>query len=354
VVVVGIGIVAGSLWIGDSLSRDDAAPVPPAEEREQESDPMRNGRILHAHPDDMDWLGSSAPPPPGGDKTYHWDAFDQDGGSFLYVAQTRERRYWVIGEDGPPVAEFECPTSSGCGGYGIESFGPGADEITVPSQDLADSGSVNVIGFDGTLHDTLDISTATGPADQTLSDLEWSSDGTRLAVSTEPEGACDPTGPCGGRVWILDRDGGEPRLVYSERESGYSALRNLAWSPDGNSLAALVAPRMSCGFPVETPPRVVVLRIAPDGTARAETLIVYEDDGSRDGCILEHHLRLDYPFAWSPDGSRIAVFGGSGITEVSAETGEIVGEREAAGAPAQGGPSFAANVEGPMAWLPKP
>jgi WD40-like Beta Propeller Repeat len=334
--VLAIGGFAGAR----SLSRDDTAPVPPAEEKEQESESMRNGRILHGQVDDMYWEGSTAPPPPGGDLTYHWDAFDQDTGRFLYVAQG----YWVIGEDGPPVAEFDCPISWGCGGgfSAEESFGPDADEITVPSQDLADSGSVRVIGFDGTLRDTIDIASATSPLDQTLSDLEWSPDGNRLAVSTEPEGDCDRSGDqCGGRVWIFDRDGGEPQLVYSEGAKGYDALRDLAWSPDSTNLAALVAPAGSCGFPVETPPRVVVLRASPDEPVGVETQIVFEDDGNRDGCILAHHLRLDFPFAWSPDGTRIAIMGRADITEVSAENGDVLARHDALGA------------EGPMAWLPK-
>ena len=334
--VIGAGIVAGSLWIG-SL-RNDAAPVPPAEENE----PMRNGRILHAVPSDMYWEGPTAPPPPGGALTYHWDAFDQDSGSFLYVTQMQERKYWVIGEDGPPIAEFDCPTSSGCGGNGIESFGPNSDEITVPSQDLEDSESVHVIGFDGTLRETLDISAATDAPDQALSDLEWSPDGTRLAVSTEPEGRCDPSsGQCGGRVWIFDRDGGEPQLVYTERAKKYPSLRELAWSPDGNGLAALVA-KPACGFPVDAPPRVVVLGLDPSAPARVEVEIVYEDDGSRGGCILPHHLRLDYPFAWSPDGTRIAIATGNEIHEISSSTGDVLSERLLVG-----------GLEGPMAWLPQ-
>jgi hypothetical protein len=324
--------VFGGFAVRSAVSTD---PVPPAE-REQESGPMRNGRILHSEPDDMDWDGPTAPPPPGGDLTYHWDAFDQDTGSFLYASL----RYWVVGEDGL-VAEFNCPLSSDCGGNfgGIESFGPDPDEITVP-QDSLDSVSAHVIGFDGTQRDTLDISAATISPDQTLSDLEWSPDGNRLAVSTEPEGDCDRrSGPCGGKVWIFDRNGGEPQMVYAERAKRYSALRDLAWSPDSTSLAALVAPATSCGFPVHAPPRVVVLRAAPDEPVRAETLFVFGDDGNRTGCFLVHHLRLDFSFGWSPDGTRMAVMDGGGIKQISAENGEVL-EQEAVAA------------EGPLAWLP--
>jgi dipeptidyl aminopeptidase/acylaminoacyl peptidase len=304
---------------------------------------MRNGRILHAWAGDTYWDGDTAPPPPTGSKVYHWDAFDQDTGWFLYAAE----KYWIVGEDGL-AAEFQCPVSSGCGGStcclgGIESFGPDSEEITVPSQGSADSESAHVIGFDGALRDTLDISAATISPHQTLSDLEWSPDGNRLAVSTDSFATeCDASrDQCGGRVWIFDRDGGEPQMVYAERDRKYSALGDLAWSPRGTSLAALVAPATPCGFPVHAPPRVVVLRASPDEPVRAETLIVYDDDGNRDGCILAHHLRLDFPFAWSPDGTRIAVLGRDDITEVSVGNGEILARHEAGGA------------EGPLAWLPK-
>jgi hypothetical protein len=84
---------------------------------------------------------------------------------------------------------------------------------------------------------------------------------------------------------------------------------------------------------------VVALRVAPDESVGAETLIVHEDDGNRDGCILAHHLRLDFPFAWSPDGTRVAIIGGGEITEISAENGEVLARQEAL------------NAEGPMAWL---
>lgn len=319
----------------------DAAPVPPAEERNQEIEPMRNGRIVQA--DSGSWKDHTAPPQPGGDQSYYWNAFDQDTGSFLF-AELEGSEVWVVDEDGTK-AEFVCPLSSDCGYNEMDTFGPGPDEITVAQ---AGSRFVHVIGFDGSLRDRLDMYwEKTAVQGQNLSDLAWSPDGTRLAVSTEPEfstkpGLCDrSSGPCGAQVWIFDRDGGEPQLVYTERDTEYTALRDLAWSPDGKTLALLVSPPGMCAFPEQAPPRLVALRVAPDEPVRAETLNVYDDDGRERGCILPGHLIFYFPFAWSPDGTRIAVTGGGGIIEISAENGEVLarhpGERP----------------EGPLAWLPK-
>lgn len=299
---------------------------------------MRNGRIIQADFDGF-WLDDTAPPPPRADQAYVWEGFDQDTGWFLYTsALSREGRVWVVG-DGGLVAELDCPASLSCGGDEMATFGPGREEVTWPS---ADGRSVHVIGFDGTLRDTLDISASISQG-QDLSDLVWSPDGTRLGVSTEFEFSteCDPSSlPC-GTVWIVNRDGGEPQVLYTERAAEYTALRELAWSPDGNTLALLVAPPGFCAFPEQAPPRLVALRVAPDEPVRADTLNVYDDERRESGCILAHHLRLDFPFAWSPDGTRIAVAGGGEIIEISAEDGEVLARH----------PGERAN--GPLAWLPE-
>ena len=85
----------------------------PAEETKQEIEPMRNGHILNGDVDDTYWLGNTAPPPPGGDQSYHWHAFDQDTGAFLYAAQSPVRRVWVVDEDGL-IAQIDCSPSVDC------------------------------------------------------------------------------------------------------------------------------------------------------------------------------------------------------------------------------------------------
>jgi hypothetical protein len=332
-----VAVVVGGFAGARSLSSDDAAPVRPAEERKQETEPMRNGRVLYQDADSMYWDGAGAPPPPGGDHSYHWAAFDQDTGSFLYTANSH---VWVVNEHGR-VADLVCLPESNCGSTddAMSTFGPDPDEITVPS---ADGRSAHVIGFDRTLRDTLDISAVLSPG-QDLSDLAWSPDGKRLAVITdnvETYSRC--TAPCGS-VWIFDRAGGEPRLVYTERTTGYSVLRDPAWSPDGDTLALLVGPpSITTGTGGERWPRLMALRVGPDEPVRAERLWVYDDSAGANESILSIHYLLAFPFAWSPDGTRIAVLSGGGIAEISAEDGEVLDRHD----PGE-------EIEGPLAWLRK-
>lgn len=69
-----------------------------------------------------------------------------------------------------------------------------------------------MIGYDGTLHRTLDLgATSTGGAQ--VSGLRWSADGSRLAVVTrrDLEPGCDAV----SQLWLVDRDGRDARLAYS-------------------------------------------------------------------------------------------------------------------------------------------
>jgi WD40 repeat protein len=334
------GAAALALVVGGFAARSavstDAAPVPPAEEGKQEIEPLRNGRILHS--DSGFWQGNTAPPSPGGQKSYAWDAFDQDTGSFLYTAQSIDGRVWVVGEDGL-IAEFDCPPSSTCGAKAneMETFGPGPDEVTVPASvpEL-----VQIIAFDGTVRDTLDISAAVTQG-QNLSDLAWSPDGNRLAISTESD--CD----CEGKVWIFDRNGGDAQLVFTERAPEHVVLRDLAWSPDGRTLALLVASDSAYGYGYSDSasqkwPRLVALRVSPNQPVRADTLKVYDDwDPGRKLIEVADDYHLAFPFVWSPDGTRIAVTSAGGIAEISAEDGEVLARH-----PGEG-------VWGPLAWLRK-
>ena len=204
--------------------------------------------------------------------------------------------------------------------------------------------------------------TATAHAAQ-LGTLAWSPDGSRLAVSTEaegtqPENVCDPTGgECVAEVWIFDRDGGDPQLVHTansphpeDAEYGEPPVfADLAWSPDGRSLAMSVTSPPLGGA---TWPTLVALRLEPGEPVRADTLHVY-DDVVPAGASLRPWQYNQFTFAWSPDGSRIAVTSGGGgsenpgVAEISADDGRVLARH-----PGAAGRRDPNGVYG-LAWLPE-
>lgn len=318
-----VALVIGGFAGVRSLTRDEGAFVgPPSNEV-----PMRNGPILQA--DAGYWLAPGPPPPPSEDRAYTWNAFDHDTGWFLYNERS-DGRVWVVGKSAV-VAEFRCPLPSGCGDE-MAAFGPGPDEITVPTPD---SSTVRVVGFDGSLRETIDISGVVAPG-QDLSDLAWSPDGTRLGVSTEFElGSSCVRAPC-GTVWIVERDGSAPKVRYTEGVTGYAVLRDLAWSPDGSTLAVLQAPSGYCSRSPEPVPRLIALRMQEP--ERARVLYRYDNYAVKNVCVVADDYHLAFPFVWSPDGTRLAVTSGRGIAEISADDGDVLARHP-------GGP------DGPLAWL---
>lgn len=366
-------LVAGALAVRSTISTD-AAPQPPAERKDQENPlpgPMPNGRIVHSSAN-VYWQGDTPVPRPGAKPYYAWQAFDQETGSFLHVLDT-ERLYFVVDQDGL-VAEFPCDSetttahdlvtwATTCGGWG--TFGPGSDEVSSPSNSLVDTSLeepgprfVRIIAFDGTVRDTLDVS-AVVPQGQWLTDLAWSPDGSRLAISTY----CDPTtSRCEANVWIFDRAGGEPQLVLTERtpedlvEGKYpNHLWQLDWSPDGRTLSLLVESMFQ--EPGERVlPRLVALRLRADQPVRAETLHVYgSSDWERhipERRTFQYFITEGVAYAWSPDGTRIAINSPDEIAEISADDGTVLTRHPGEEFPVlsqENGQEFL----GPLAWLRK-
>ncbi|CUR59176.1 hypothetical protein NOCA2570067 [metagenome] len=300
---------------------------------------------------------------PHTDPLPRWSAFDQATGRFLWtdlpsdpdVVFSGSRTFLVSSlEAGSGLMEVPCPAVCS----GIASFGPGPDEITVLVADL-EKDRVNpgpeslaqVYGLDGSLRDKIDLAGIMGtrrhvveatndwaPPDGSealVSDLEWSPDGTRLAVATYPgffEPDCPPGGrPCEALVWVYDQDGGEPIAVH--RQSAYSRddgswrpplLTDLAWTSDGSRLGMVVMSDLQDR--ATRPPSLVGLDVE---SGRAATLHEFADCGS---CRPPR-----YGFAWSPDGTRLAVTNGDGVSLLASD-GTIVSESS------DGGP-------GPLAWL---
>ncbi len=76
---------------------------------------------------------------------------------------------------------------------------------------------------------------------------------------------------------------------------------------------------------------------------RTDVLHAYEDCnclGQRQ--IVPLNYVFDYAFAWSPDGTRIAVKASDGVEEISAEDGDVLVLHPSG------------EIQGPMAWLRNP
>jgi WD40-like Beta Propeller Repeat len=316
----------------------------------------RNGSIVTG--DGEGWpAGAAAPTRPDDAQSHVWNGFDSDSGSFLYVSSSSSSRVWVLDEDGEEVADVDCG-SRYCGDRAI--FGPGVDEVTLfmfdGTEGWADPDGLKVVAWDGTVRDTLGISAAftedaNGVLEQELAAVAWSPDGTRLAVVTVPKYECDPLqDPCAAQVWTFDRDGNDPQLVYTEPSDGRvdpgswgpPEMEDLAWSPDGRSLGVVVVP-LHLGRP--TWPRLDVLRFQPDGTVRTETLYDYDRTRPADSTLVQSDKGTTFAFAWSPDGTRIAVAGESGVEEISAEDGQVLARHPGLGVDGHGGGTD-------LAWLP--
>ncbi len=207
------------------------------------------------------------------------------------------------------------------------------------------------------MRDTLGIAAAfteddRGVLEQELADLAWSPDGTRLAVATVPKYECDPLlDPCASQVWTFDRHGGEPQLVYSTPGEGPIGPRrwvpteiwDLAWAPDGHSVGLVAVPAVYLGDP--TWPRLDVVRFQPDGTVRTDTLHDYRRARPADSLLVQSDKGETFAFAWSPDGTRVAVAGEDGLEEISAVDGQVLARHPGVGVDDEG-------HSHDLAWLP--
>jgi WD40-like Beta Propeller Repeat len=326
-----IAAVVLAAAVGGALAeRDrDAAlePVKPG--------PVRNGEIV---PPEQGELG--------------WKEFDQPSGSFLYfpapgdAANAAGDHYAVVGKDGGELADLACPFSSECGGP--QAFGPGPQEVSIVEHAGRE---LRVVGYDGAVRDTINLGDAL--AGEMPASIAWSPDGRRLAVSTDCE---HMPADCRAQVWIMDRDGGNPGVVHSEPAPTalvegtklQPLLRELTWSPDGDTLAFIVHTD-ACGAASDAGvwPHLVALRIQTGRATGAETLHVYDDINCH-GDLFPVHYPAHYNFAWSPDGTRLAVTSAGGFSEISATDGEVLARHTM---------SFDAGedqVTGPLAWLRAP
>jgi hypothetical protein len=213
----------------------------------------------------------------------------------------------VVGSAGETVI-LTCPRDFPCppyqpGSYSGAALGPGPDEVTT----LVDDGVAQVIGYDGTRHQTIDL-TATIADRGDITGLDWSPDGRLLAVTT--------LSSVGVRIWLVDSAQGSPELAHTVRTYCRPA-GNPQWSPDGRALMLELSTGGLYGADV------IVLRLQPDGAADpAITQRLFHSN---------RHFDRAGNLAWSPDGTRIAVrtraARGSSkhhLTVISADDGSVV------------------------------
>jgi hypothetical protein len=320
-----VAVIAGALAV--TRGARTATPINPATSTPTSAgtvpaaDRILNGRIqtaeeylgrVAARCDDCYWPGT---------------VFDQADGTLLVIdSDPRDRDVTgirVFGPDGQ-VASLACPTDFACPRSYLMDLGPGPEEISmVPN---TNTGEVQVLGFDGNLRRTIDVSGAVGENELAyLSGLAWSPDGHRLAVQTRARAQA--------QIWLFDRDGSEPSLLHTASSTeGYPrvAVTCLSWSPDGSRLgfveehwnmaAEFGRPRSEIS---ESTKAVSLLLPDADGgrPAAARTLYEYTKD--------RHPLYDDdapSAFLWSPDGARVAVRFYDELLELSAEDGTVLAE----------------------------
>ncbi|GAA4083250.1 PD40 domain-containing protein [Nocardioides kongjuensis] len=313
-----LAVVAGVL----AISRDgngSPQPVGPTPSEEHTAiDPLPlNGRVTSAE----HYLG-------GDEVGYDWLSFDAVSATGLSVIRfggddpsSPAEGLAVVGRAGP-VATLTCGEVVPCPATGKPraTLGPEAGEITIAAGDS----TAQVIGYDGTLHRTLDLgATSTGGAQ--VSGLRWSADGSRLAVVTrrDLEPGCDAV----SQLWLVDRDGRDARLAYSllvdcaaldksqphrhdaadfDGRGSIFTASGWGWSPDGQTVLLDV-------YRGTHSSDVVLLHLHPGGVAGP---VVVQD-------LYHSHRHFDWAgnVAWSPDGTRIAV---RTAHQASRNTGPVV------------------------------
>jgi len=309
VIAVIIGVLA--LTRNDGTAPEPVGPSPTPTQETSETTapvpPLVNGRLQTVE----QYLAGVRPPCE--DCFVSDRAFDQRTGALLVAWQALDSStpagLGVIGPGGR-VARVACPGEADCD---PAAPGPGASEVSV---EVAYH-EIQVIDLDGAVKRTVDLGDALDG--ESLQGLAWSPDGSRLAVTTrKPNGR-----GVEANVWLVDPDGGNPRLVHTaastENLDGRYPLAyvwSLAWSPDGSRL----------GF-IEEHARISTYEDSLSIQAVSLLLPGPGQDGTGDPRTLYDYTRRPYDEAallWSPDGTRVAVRVPRHVLELSAEDGSTL------------------------------
>jgi len=293
--------------------------------------PVTNGRIVNPYKHFAEAISDCS------DCRIPFAAFDPDSGKGLFL---RAGRVIVADVDGR-LADIPCSKELACQSDLVgATLGPHADEVTLVSKKQ----KVRVFGYDGTIRRTLDLSAGLG-RDEIIRELAWSPDRRRLAISTWKTSSSGRT----GRVLLFDRDGGAAQLVYTtptfqvpDCRTPVGVVYDLTWSPDGTRIGVIeYHTRTYCQTLIDVGPhwrRLIVLRLPPAGQTGSATAQRFPPQTH--GAALE--------FAWSPDGTRIAVTVTAspkvGVLELSAEEGRVLARHPGRG-------PHAVPCCSPMIWL---
>lgn len=242
--------------------------------------------------------------------------------------------------DGPPPTTLRVATADEV----IERFrspyegsdaklGPGTDEIS-----LAQGQEITVVAFDGSIERTIDLSSVLAPpagdwpAEEILS-VEWSPDRTRFALVSR---VVTDDG-MSSRLWIADRDGGQPQLVHTAtntlevppNQTPLAYLWSVTWSPDGGSLGFIEELAYIGASEHAQTRRAAILSLSESGASVPRTMYDYPDEQVFDEAEI----------VWSPDGTRLALRVPNQVLELSAEDGQVL-ERHPM-------------IAGKLVWLPR-
>ena len=192
-------------------------------------------------------------------------------------------------------------------------LGPGPDEISLPH-----GREITVVGFDGSERRSIDLSAVLVPPEgdrigEEIRSLEWSPDGTRVAVVSRLHSAEGMS----SQIWIVDRDGGQPQLVHTATNTEPVPANNtplayiwsVAWSPDGGSLGFIEEFAYIGGTEVAQSRRAAILTLSGSGAAVPRTLYDYPSSTVFDEAEI----------LWSPDGARVALRVPDQVLELSAD-----------------------------------
>lgn len=245
-------------------------------------------------------------------------AFDPvtDVGLFARYELDRSLGRVIASDRDGQVGEVSCGDDFPCRYDGFWSkepgevtLGPAADEVTLKSDDQ----SVQVLAYDGSPRQTLDLAAALGEG-EAIEALAWSPDGNRLAVETVQPVA----GGLAARVRQFDPGGGAAQVLYtvefphSPGEHPIPHLWSLTWSPDGTRIGVVEKHEIFQNLSYRSVWQgVMVLPLPPAGQAGAspQTLAEYP---------LDWRVRQ---VVWSPDGTRVAVALNDRVLELSADDG---------------------------------